>query len=70
MLAPTACFAGGAHRPPDRGRIFAGYFFVAKCTSGGGISLALAIAGLREKAIAAQVPAAAIDRLTLTFGIT
>jgi GPH family glycoside/pentoside/hexuronide:cation symporter len=65
------------HVPPEArtGRrseavFFAGSFFVAKCTSAGGIFLALAIAGFPEKAIAAQVPAATIDRLTLTFGIT
>lgn len=72
-LAPTLCFAGRAHGPPGGGRVFAGPFFVQKCTSGVGIFLVgaiLAIAGFSEKAIAGQVPVATIDRLTLTFGIT
>jgi hypothetical protein len=63
-----------ADRPTDRptvgGRVLRRILLCREMHVRVGIFLALAIAGVREKTIAVQVPAAAIDRLTLTFGIT
>lgn len=54
----------------SEGLFFAGAFFVQKCTSGVGIfvtGLILAFAGFPAKAVPGQVPAAVLDRLTLTY---
>lgn len=54
----------------SEGVFFAGSFFIQKCTSGFGIALAgliLAVARFPEAARPGQVPAAAVDRLTIVF---
>jgi glycoside/pentoside/hexuronide:cation symporter, GPH family len=54
----------------SEGVFFAGSFFVQKCTSGLGIFVAgliLAFAGFPEAAKPGEVPAEALDRLTLIF---
>jgi len=55
----------------SEGVIFAGSFFVQKCTSGIGIFLAgaiLAVAGFPEKATPGQVAVETLDRRTLIYG--